>query len=78
MAVKMGRDPYARTTVTKESVRCLNDQACTFCGSHGRKLNLGRQLWRFSVERDSVRPNKSWLAGGKLFCSVSCINSYTG
>jgi len=75
MAVKMGRDPFARHTVTKQSVRCLNGQECAWCGSRGRQLKLGTQLWRYNVEDDH---RKSHIAKGRLFCSISCVNSYTG
>jgi hypothetical protein len=75
---QISRDPFARETLMRESVRVsLAAGGCAWCGGK-RPLRAGDDymLYRYHVETDGGR--KHAAAGGKLFCSVDCLRTYGG
>lgn len=68
--VQISRDPFARTTITREVVKVAPYVVCQWCGQ-SRKSS---KLFRYWVESDGGRSSE--VRG--LFCSKSCCNSYHG
>lgn len=68
------RNPFARHTISSERVPARG-RTCTECGNV-RHSRAGDFLYRFVVEPDSGRT--SYAAGGKLFCSRGCAETYIG
>lgn len=66
--VRMGRDSFARETITKKQV----EGTCHFCGS----TNAKGKVFVYEVERDGINTRKEPIAKGHKFCSVSCLNNY--
>lgn len=66
MTAQISRDPFARTTLVRETVQC-NDR-CAWCGSR-RKTGM----FRYGTQRDD-RGGTNWHAG--LFCSKGCHDDY--
>lgn len=72
------RNSYARQSILSErvSVRATSND-CTECGSV--RGPIGKEwLYRFHVEDDQGARLSGPIAGGKLFCSRSCCEIYTG
>lgn len=67
MATHISRDPFARTTLERETVN-TKLATCTWCG--GQRKNGG--LFRYITATDSGR---RWNRYG-FFCSKSCHDSY--
>lgn len=69
--VPIERDPFARQTTLRE---CLppTEATCDWCGG----TRKGGGLFRYSVERDAIRPRPQPLRG--RFCSRACQRSYNG
>jgi hypothetical protein len=71
------RNSYARHTVRSERIT-ITRATCDYCGSV-RHTKIGRPyLYRFLVDDDSGSRQSGPIAGGRLFCSRSCAESYTG
>jgi hypothetical protein len=88
------RNSFARNTVTAERVRVgvvppggKPSTDCAWCGgfratypktlgAHSRPVSAW--LYRFHVDDDGGRRNSGPIAGGRLFCSRGCCESYTG
>lgn len=77
MTTQIRRDPFARTTLVRESA--LSHCHCEWCGStryrNGEPLvnSAGVPiLFRYGTENDNGRVN--WHRG--LFCSLSCHNAF--
>lgn len=62
--IKIGRDPFARQTIRKESTKGV----CHWCGGHNRRGGV----YRYYADLDSG--HVYYLAG--QFCSIGCLNSY--
>ncbi len=78
MATQIARDPFARASLMRETIRVQEDgQTCTWCGnvSHPR-ASVSRRLFRYFWEDDSGRGQTGHNID-KLFCSVSCFRTYT-
>lgn len=65
--VQVMRDPFARCTIMREIVR--TDKGCAWCGGN----RFGR-LFRYGVERDSLRPRVDWQP--EAFCNIECMRDY--
>lgn len=83
----IGRDPFARESISAELVRTLHGETCAWCGQPGRRhgrpsyaeKDLGittLYLRRYRVTPDSGR--SGYVAGAHLFCSIDCARSYIG
>jgi hypothetical protein len=68
--LKLGRDPFARETVTRHRVF----GTCDFCGNVAGRKQGDPRVWVFVVEPDGGRAGE---VRGK-FCSVACCNAYHG
>jgi hypothetical protein len=69
------RNSFARHTIMAERVRVVS-QTCEFCGSQ-RRTPTRLWLYRFHVDDDQGARDSGPIAGGKLFCSRDCCESYT-
>lgn len=69
MTIKLGRDLFARQTITRKSVPS-QPGGCNWCGL----TNYHGKLYQFIVEHDDGRDHP--MQG--RFCSISCCNSYHG
>jgi hypothetical protein len=74
MAIKLGRDPFARQNIRRQRVNGPRTD-CKNCGGQCIDRHGGRYLWEFSVDPDSGR---RYPIGDGLYCSVSCFNAYNG
>jgi len=77
------RNSFARHTIKSERVRVDMHTTCTECGSvrtSQRVPDRPAVLWllRFHVDDDQGSRSSGPIAGGKLFCSRSCAEGYTG
>lgn len=70
MARFISRDPFAREEIHRESVE--THEGCSWCGG---KRKDGK-LYRYYIERDSIRYNRSDIDG--LFCGICCMRAYSG
>ena len=66
--VQINRDPFARITLTRETVEKEFRCSCSWCGSREGKFIY----W---IERDSAYYNRDYPLAGE-FCSVSCARTY--
>jgi hypothetical protein len=73
MPTQIRRDPFARTTLVREIVRCNPHCTCHWCGT---VAGFRERLFRYGTEPDSVNPRINWHRGE--FCSLSCHNAYHG
>jgi hypothetical protein len=74
------RNSFARHTIRAErvTVNGQGDESCHECGSV-RMLPSGRKwLYRFHVDDDSGPRHSGPISDGRLFCSRSCAEAYTG
>jgi hypothetical protein len=75
------RNSFARHTITAERVPTPNGESCSDCGTvrWGRPTSqTAPWLYRFHVADDQGSRQSGPIAGGKLFCSRSCAESYIG
>lgn len=81
------RNSFARQTIQAERVLVrwnfagdTSGETCTECGQQRPHRTLKGQGWlyRFSVDDDQGSRHSGPIAGGKLFCSRGCIESYLG
>lgn len=81
------RNSFARQSIVAERVQVLiNGQTCAECGgqreyrypSKAPRVAGWRWLYRFSVDDDQGPRQSGPIAGGKLFCSRECCETYTG
>ena len=81
---QISRDPFARETVYRETVRLepafnfkrtegVNPVSCAWCGQRKRS----DRLYRYYVERDGIYTRREAIADGRLFCCVDCMRAYT-
>ena len=71
MATQIARDPFARASLMRETVRDWSS-GCTWCGSFAKGTRLFRYFWEDdSGIKPFGRPRKN-----ELFCSVSCFRTY--
>ena len=68
MGAYICRDPFARETLTRESVKPRPNQTCDWCGN----LNGYGTLFLYFVEADGGKTSQ--VKGA--FCSVSCMRTY--
>jgi len=69
----ISRDPFARTTLVRESVRCVHGETCNWCGNtRHRNGKPTKFLFRYATQHDGGR--LSTHTG--LFCSRSCHDTY--
>lgn len=86
------RNSFARQTIRAERVQVARE-TCAECGSQrstaraygpadpvtgGRYARVRTWLYRFHVDDDQGSRQSGPIAGGKLFCSRGCCESYTG
>ncbi len=64
----VGRDPYARTELHRETVH--TNESCSWCGQRRGTL----RLFQYRVVTDGGR---TFIING-LFCSISCKRAYHG
>ena len=71
----IARDPFARTTLLRDTLQPNGNQCCDFCGGVGttrrRRIYF---LFRFGTAPDAVHPRVAWHQGA--FCSRSCHDAY--
>ena len=85
------RNSFARQTIRSERVRVTfragqqidHGSTCEWCGSQRFTTNRegstsGAWLYRFHVDDDQGSRHSGPIAGGKLFCSRSRAETYTG
>ncbi len=73
------RNSFTRQTIKAKRVRTRPGEACAECGAvRWRPEGTVDWLYHFYVEDDQGARHSGPLAGGKLFCSRSCCESYTG
>jgi len=71
----LARNPFARTTLVRISVRPLaRGQTCSWCDTVRRTRRGRSYLYRYGTEPDAVRPRTHWHDGA--FCSKSCHDAY--
>jgi hypothetical protein len=71
------RNSFARQSIVAHVIRTLGLATCANCG--GQRFSRGRSwLYRFHVDDDQGARHSGPIAGGKLFCSRGCCESYTG
>jgi hypothetical protein len=70
MATQLQRDPFARATLERTTVRKVDRVPCRWCGSAAGKY---RYCW--ASDSGSYRPMVDRLPG---FCSVSCWRAFVG
>lgn len=72
------RNSFARQSIMAERVTSDSHRGCHECSS-ARLTKTGRTwLYRFHVDDDQGPRHSGPIAGGKLFCSRGCAESYTG
>jgi hypothetical protein len=69
MSTHIARNPFARETLTRTSVKAYG-RTCTWCGS----VSPRGLLFCYHIETDGGR--KSTLTGE--FCSIGCMRTYHG
>lgn len=80
------RNSFARHTIKSEYVPVNAGTTCTECGSVREKKRKPHMvsygpilyLYRFHVDDDQGARTSGPIIGGKLFCSRSCAESYSG
>jgi len=77
------RNSFARQSILSERVRTNAtyppvQKDCTECGNVRRTPKGETWLYRFHVDDDQGSRHSGPIAGGKLFCSRNCAESYTG
>lgn len=73
----ISRDPFARQTLMRETVRCgldtFHNATCQNCGSTSDTPRANyRRLFRYIISPDAGRDNP--IKG--LFCSIECMRPY--
>lgn len=78
------RNSFAHETILAERISFplaafIVGGGCSWCGQVHYVKNDPRTVWlyRFHVDGESAR-NSGPIAGGKTFCSRSCVESYIG
>lgn len=82
------RNSFARHSILAERVR-VGGQSCAWCGSIRGTSKPGPAsdptprvakpwLYRFHVDDDQGARGSGPIAGGNLFCSRQCCETYTG
>ena len=73
---QLARDPFARHTLVRETVRPLRPgQTCDFCGNVRKTPRmLTPFLYRYGTEPDAIRSRIHWHSGA--FCSRPCHDAY--
>lgn len=74
------RNSFARHTIQAERVSTPYGESCANCGTvrWGRTGASAPWLYRFHVDDDQGSRHSGPIAGGKLFCSRDCAETYTG
>lgn len=74
----IGRNPFARESISAELVRSDHGETCDWCGQPGRRhgRSPATYLRRYRITSDSGR--SGYVAGARLFCSIGCARSYLG
>jgi hypothetical protein len=67
MIVQLSRDPFARTTLLRDTVEESSREPCQWCGSRPGRFQYG-------VEHDSGRTYWDY----RCFCCKSCWESFHG
>jgi hypothetical protein len=77
MARQISRDPFARVTLFRETVPANPSGGCAWCsGLRFRNAIKGpAYLFRYYTEPDGSA-RRSYLAGGRSFCSIECARAY--
>lgn len=71
MSRYISRDPFARHTITRVTVK-YPVGSCGWCGSIRRTKTGVPFLYRYNVVHDSGRTD----TGAGLFCSIDCHRTY--
>lgn len=72
--IKLGRDPFARETVTRKTFFCIGLLDCSWCGNLKTTPKGRTFLYEYFVLRDGILTKPEPIQG--LFCSIGCCNSY--
>lgn len=72
MARTISRDPFARETLTRQTIPGPHRNGCAWCGMTRRDGSL----YEYATEPDSIHARRNPHPG--LFCSKSCHDSYHG
>lgn len=74
MSRQISRDPFARTTLFKETIRPgpMGIGGCSECGNYARSRIGERRLFTFYTETDGGRK----FEHPGCFCSVACCRIY--
>jgi hypothetical protein len=79
MACQVSRDPFARETTYRETIRVsLAAGGCAWCGAKRPSRSPSSPdyfLFRYYVQTDGGR--RSALAGGRNFCGIRCLRAFT-
>jgi hypothetical protein len=67
---QISRDPFARETLMRDSVKTF--ASCSFCGSTRRDS----RLYQYITQRDAVYVHAQDNVHKGLFCSKSCHDAY--
>ena len=70
----VSRDPFARQEIHRRRVYTDGNEGCFWCGRHNVTPSGREYLYRYSIERDSIRQRSSEVPG--QFCSEGCRKDY--
>lgn len=72
----IARDPFARTTLVRDTIQPLaGNHTCDFYGGGGTsRRHRVPFLYCFGTEPDAIHPRVAWHRG--TFCSRSCHDAY--
>jgi hypothetical protein len=75
------RNSFARHSIMAEVVR-VTISTCDWCGGRRERRRggqvTGHWLYRFHVDDDQGKRQSGPIAGGRLFCSRECCETYVG
>ncbi len=74
--IKLGRDPFARTTTIRKTFFCTGLHDCDWCGNLNTTPKDRPFLYRYFIEHDGIRTIPLQIKGA--FCSIQCCRSYHG
>lgn len=64
MSRQISRDPFARESLHRETIKTASD--CSWCGQQAK--------FRYYTEPDAIYVRKNYLRGE--FCSIGCMRAY--
>lgn len=77
MQIKLGRNSFARITVTRKQLFTYPIATCYWCGSiKYTPIKKQKFLYQYLFEVDGINTKPNPIKG--FFCSIECCRNYNG